>query len=170
MSRSSNEAPQRPEGASSSPLSRLDAGPKGVVTVPKQAAAAPAQQENERKLHCKRGDKVEFPVPAEHPHSIHQTLTPVRSAEDIGDFLGLWATVAEARDQPPPAPADLVAQLKRDEISVLRVAATSLRIPKGAVLTLNNPLNHIECDEVTIAGDLVAHGELVVRCNTLTLE
>ena len=63
-----------------------------------------------------------------------------------------------------------MAQLKRDEISVLRVAATSLRIPKGAVLTLNNPLNHIECDEVTIAGDLVAHGELVVRCNTLTLE
>ncbi|MET1040408.1 MAG: hypothetical protein ABWZ90_05175 [Acidimicrobiales bacterium] len=50
------------------------------------------------------------------------------------------------------------------------MAATSLRIPKGAVLTLNNPLNHIECDDVTIAGDLVAHGELVLRCNTLTVE
>ncbi|MET1040409.1 MAG: hypothetical protein ABWZ90_05180 [Acidimicrobiales bacterium] len=64
------------------------------MTVAKRPAAAPAQPEDERKLHCKRGDKFEFPVPADHPHSIHQTLTPVRSADDIGDFLGVWATVA----------------------------------------------------------------------------
>jgi hypothetical protein len=132
--------------------------------------AKPARRDDERKLHCKRREKIEFPVPEEHPHAKFQTLTQVRSAEDIADFLPLWAKIAEARDQPPPAPADQVAQLKKDEISVLRVAVTSLRIPDGAVMTLNNPLNHVECDDVTIAGDLVAQGDLVLRCNTLTIE
>jgi len=94
----------------------------------------------------------------------------VRSAEDIADFLPLWANVAEAKDEPLPAPADLVAQLKKDEISVLRVAVTSIRIPDGAVMTLSHPLNHVECDDITIAGDLVAQGDVVLRCNTLTIE
>jgi len=136
----------------------------------KRPAAARAPRHDERKLHCKRGEKLEFPVPKEHPHARFQTLTPVRSAEDIGDFLPMWAKVAEAKDQPPPAPADVVAQLKKDKISVLRVATTSLRIPARTVVTLNNPLNHIECDDITIAGDLIAQGDLVLRCNTLTIE
>jgi hypothetical protein len=138
--------------------------------VQKRPAAAPAPRGDERKLHCKRGEKIEFPVPAEHGLARFQTVTPVRSAEDIVEFLGLWAKVAEAKDQPPLTPADVVAQLKKEKVSVLRVAANSLRIPDRAVVTLNNPLNHLECDDVTIAGDLVVHGELVLRCNTLTVE
>lgn len=130
----------------------------------------PAPKDDEWKLHCKRGEKIEFPVPAEHALARFQTLTPVRSAEDIVDFLGLWAKLAETKDQPPPTPADLVAQLKKAKVSVLRVAASSLRIPARSVMTLNNPLNQLECDDLTIAGDLVVQGELVLRCNTLTVE
>lgn len=132
--------------------------------------AKPAPRDDERKLHCKKREKIEFPVPEDHPHARFQTVTPVRSAEDIADFLPLWANVAEAKDEPLPAPADLVAQLKKDEISVLRVAVTSIRIPDGAVMTLSHPLNHVECDDITIAGDLVAQGDVVLRCNTLTIE
>ena len=138
--------------------------------MPKRKAAAPAPRGDERKLHCKRAEKIEFPVPAEHGLARFQTLTPVRSAEDIGEFLGLWAKVEEAENRPPPTPADVAAQLKKDKVSVLRVAFSSLRIPDRAVVTLNNPLNHLECDDVTIAGDLVVHGDLVLRCNTLTVE
>ena len=104
------------------------------------------------------------------PLARFQTLTPVRSAEDIVEFLGLWAKVAEAKEQPPPTPDDLVAQLKKEKVSVLRVAASSLRIPARSVVTLNNPLNHVECDDVAIGGDLVSRGELVLTCNTLTVE
>jgi hypothetical protein len=131
---------------------------------------APASKRAERRLHCKRREQVEFPVPAEHDLARFQTLTPVRSAEDVQDFLGAWAKVAEGRDQAPPSALELAAQLKKQKVSVLRVAVDSLRIPDRAVVTLNNPLNHIECDEVTIAGDLVVHGDLVLRCNTLTIE
>jgi hypothetical protein len=138
--------------------------------VEKRPAAAPAPRDDERKLHCKRREKIEFPVPEEHPHARFQTLTPVRSTKDIGDFLPLWANVAEANDQSLPAPADLAAQLKKDKISVLRVAVTSLRIAGGSVMTLNNPLNHLECDDMTISGDLVVQGDLVLRCNTLKVE
>jgi hypothetical protein len=135
----------------------------------KRPAKAPALTGDDRKLHCKRGDKIEFPVPADHDLARFPTMTPVRSAEDVREFLGLWASVAAARDQPPPAPAAVVAHLKKNEVSVLRVAVTSLRVPDRSVLTLNHPLNHIECDDVTIAGDLVVQGDLVLRCNTLTL-
>ena len=136
----------------------------------KRPPAEPAPGGGERKLHCRRAEKIEFPVPAEHDLAGFQTLTPVRSAKDLSDFLGLWANVAEVRDQPPPTPADVVAQLKKDKINVLHVAVSSLRIPDRAVVTLNNPLNYLECDDLTIAGDLIVHGDLVLRCNTLTVE
>ena len=136
----------------------------------KRSSAAQPPGGEERKLHCKRQDRIEFPVPADHELARFQTLTPVRSAEHVQDFLGLWAQMAEAKGESLPTAEEIAGRLKKQKVSVLRVAATSLRIPDRAVLTLNNPLNHIECDEVTIAGDLVLHGDLVLRCNTLTIE
>jgi hypothetical protein len=35
-------------------------------------------------LHVRAGQKVEFPVSAEHPLAHFQTFTPVRSADDAG--------------------------------------------------------------------------------------
>jgi hypothetical protein len=97
-------------------------------------------------------------------------MTPVRSVDDIAPFLKLWEGLAAAQDQQPVAPAVLVAQLKKQKIKVLRIDADALQVANRATLTLNNPLNQLECADVTIAGDLVALGDLVLTCNTLTLE
>ncbi len=136
----------------------------------KRSSAAQPPNREEHKLHCKRQEQIEFPVPADHDLARFQRLTPVRSAEHVQDFLGLWAQVAEAKGESLPTAEEIAGQLKKQKVSVLRVAATSLRIPDRAVVTLNNPLNYIECDDVTIAGDLVVQGDLVLRCNTLTVE
>ena len=51
-------------------------------------------------LHVRAGQKVEFPVAAEHPLAHFQTFTPVRSADDVREFLALWAQNAASREQP----------------------------------------------------------------------
>jgi hypothetical protein len=133
----------------------------------KRAAASP--ERDERTLHIKRGEKVEFPVRARHPLARFQQLTPVRSSDDVYDFLKLWERVAETRGQPPATPATLVRRLKQEKLNVLRLSTSNLRIDNRAVVTLSNPLIQLEFDEVRIAGDLVARGELVLKCNTLTM-
>jgi hypothetical protein len=138
--------------------------------MPKRAAATRPQKRDERVIDVKRGEKIEFPVSAKHPLARFQTMTPVRSADDIVAFLKLWESAAAARDQLPVAPAILVGQLKNQKVKVLRITADALRISNRAMVTLNNPLNHLDCMDVTIAGDLVAFGDLVLTCNTLTLE
>jgi hypothetical protein len=136
----------------------------------KRRSGAPASERDERTLRLKRGDKIEFPVSAKHPLAKFQTLTPVRSPDDIRGFLRAWEEVAAAQDQPPVTPADLVAQLKKEKISVLRISSLHLRIADRAVVTLNNPLNQLDADSITIAGTLVSRGDLVVTCKTLTME
>ena len=85
------------------------------------------------------------------------------------DFLMLWARKAAAREQARPDSASVVAQLRKAEIKVLRVRTNNLRIDKGAVLTLNNPLTRLDFDTVTVIGDLVVNGDLIFNCNTLTV-
>jgi hypothetical protein len=131
-------------------------------------ATAPAE-EGERTLHVKRGQKIEFPVPSKHPLARFQKLTPVRSADDVYEFLRLWEQVAAAREQPPLTPSTVVARLKKEKVQVLRLSTSNLRIDNRAVVTLSNPLNQLEFDSVEIAGDLVARGELVLKCDTLTM-
>lgn len=138
--------------------------------MPKRAAVTRLQQRDERVLDVKRGEKIEFPVTAKHPFARFQTMTPVRSTDDIVAFLKLWESVAAAQDQPPVAPAALVAQLKKQKVKVLRIAVDALRISNRATVTLNNPLTQLDCADVTIEGDLIALGDLVLTCNTLTLE
>lgn len=125
---------------------------------------------NERTLHVKAGKKIEFPVAAKHPLAKFQTLTPVRSAGDAREFLVVWAQNAAASDLPTPNPAALVARLKKARVGVLRLLANDLRIERGAVVTLNGPLNQLEFDNVTIAGDLVVRGDLILKCTSLTME
>jgi hypothetical protein len=136
----------------------------------KRRSGARVSERDERTMRLKRREKVEFPVPARHPLAKFQTLTRVRSADDIPGFLRAWEEVAASQDQPPATPARLVAQLKKEKISVLRINPLHLHIPDGAAVTLNNPLNQVDADSITIAGTLVSKGELVVTCNTLTME
>jgi len=136
----------------------------------KRVSPARPSKEDERTLHIKRGEKIEFPVPARHRLAKFQKLTPVRSAKDITEFVRLWEQVAAANDHPPLTPARLVTQLKKEEIGVLHIDTPNLHIAHRAVVTLNNPLNQLDCDSVTIAGILVARGELVLNCNTLRVE
>jgi len=121
-------------------------------------------------LHVKAGEKLEFPVAEKHPHAKFQTLTPVQSAQDVHEFLMLRARDAAARERPTPDSAALVSRLREAKLGILRLFTSHLRIDKGAVLTLNNPLNHLEFDSVTIAGDLVVRGDLILKCNSLTAE
>lgn len=127
-------------------------------------------ERNEFTLHIKAGEKIEFPVEPKHPLARFQTLTPVRSAEDVHEFLLLWAQNAAAREQPTAESSALVARLTEAKLGLLRLFTKDLRIDKGAVLTLNNPLNQLEFDSVLIAGDLVVRGDLIVKCNALTIE
>ena len=125
---------------------------------------------NERTIHVKAGKKIEFPVDAKHPLARFQTLTPVRSADDVQEFLMLWAQNAAARELPTPDPAALVARLKKAKLGVLRLFANDLRVERGAVVTLNSPLNRLEFDNVTIAGDLIVRGDLVLNCTSFAIE
>ena len=126
---------------------------------------------NERTvLHVKKGKKVAFPVGARHPLAKFQTLTPVRSAEDVREFQAVWAQNAAARELPTPKSAALAARLKKARAGVLRLLANDLRIERGATVTLTGPLTQLEFDNVTIAGNLVVRGDLVLKCTTLTLE
>src|SRR5258706_317402 len=111
---------------------------------------------NERKLHIKRGEKITFPVPANHRFAKFQKLTPVRSPEDIYHFLLNWAQIAKAKGQPPPNPKTLVEQFARGKSRVFHLTPSLIRIAKGAVLTLNNPLNQLDADSIEIEGDLVS--------------
>ena len=95
----------------------------------------------ERTLHIKAGKEISFPVPARHPLARFQTLTPVRSAKDVHEFLTLWGRRAAAREQPMPTAANVVGRLRKAKLSVLRLYTNDLRIDRGAVLTLNNALN-----------------------------
>jgi hypothetical protein len=140
------------------------------VAMPKRTTGQRSPKGDDFTLRVKRGEKIEFPVPSKHPLARFQTLTPVRSSDDISDFLRLWEQVAARKDQPPVAPSTAVSQLKKQKTKVLRIAAHDLHIAKGAVVTLNNPLNELECDGVTVAGDLVSQGELVLKCETLNVE
>jgi hypothetical protein len=133
----------------------------------KRPAATPKR--DERTLHIKRGQKIEFPVAAKHPLARFQRMTPVRSADDVYDFLKLWEKVAEASELPPASPATLVRRLKKENIKVLSLSTSTLRVDSGAVVTLSNPLIQLEFDEIRIAGDVVANGELVLKCTTLTM-
>ena len=121
-------------------------------------------------LHVKAGQKIEFPVAKKHRHAKFQTLTPVRSASDVHEFLSLRARDAASRDLPAPNSRALVSRLREAKLGVLRLFMRELRIDKGAVLTLNNPLNQLDFDNVTIAGDLVVRGDLILNCNTLTIK
>lgn len=125
---------------------------------------------SELTLHVKAGEKIEFPVAEKHPLARFQTLTPVRSAGDVHEFLMLRARDAAAREQPTPDTAALVSRLSEAKLGILRLFTSHLRIEKGAVLTLNNQLNQLEFDSVTIAGDLVVRGDLILNCNSLTIE
>jgi hypothetical protein len=133
----------------------------------KRPAAAP--EGDDRRLHIKRGEKIQFPVPAKHPLARFQRMTPVRTAADVYDFLKLWEKVAEASELPPASPATLVRRLKKEKVKVLSLSTSTFRVDSGAVVTLNNPLIQLEFDDVRIAGDLVANGELVLKCTTLTM-
>ncbi|HKD03413.1 MAG TPA: hypothetical protein VKB77_13325 [Terriglobales bacterium] len=125
---------------------------------------------SEPTIHIKAGEKVEFPVAAKHPLAKFQTVTAVRAAEDVQEFLALWAQNAAVRDEPAPDTAAVVAHLRKVKLGLLRLFTKDLRIDKGAVVTLNNPLNQLEFDNVLIAGDLVVRGDLVLKCNALTIE
>jgi hypothetical protein len=125
---------------------------------------------NEQILHVKAGKKIEFPVPAKHPLAAFQKLTPVRSADEVHAFLILWAHKAASRAEPTPDAAVVVAQLKKAKLSVLHLLGNNLRIDHGAVVTLNNPLNHLEFDTVTIVGDLAVHGDLILKCTSLSVK
>ena len=123
-----------------------------------------------RTLHVKAGRKIEFPVAARHPLAKFQRLTPVRSAADVNEFLMLWARKAAAQEQPTPDKGKVLAQIKKAKLRIFRLFTSHLRIEKGAVLRLNNPLNQLDFDTVTIAGDLVVRGDLILNCSTLTLK
>lgn len=123
----------------------------------------------EQPLHVKAGEEIEFPVAEKHPLAKFQTLTPVSCADDVQEFLKMWTENAGGKEQATPNVAKLVAQLSGAKLKVLRVATTGFRVDKGAVVTLNNPLNHLEFDNVTIAGDLVSRGDLILKCNVLSI-
>lgn|SRR5262249_364411 len=129
-----------------------------------------AIQRNEQTLHVKAGQKIEFPVAKKHSLARFQTLTSVRSAGDVHEFLLLWARDARARGRPTPEPSTMVARMSRAKLQVFRLFTNNLRIDRGAVLTLNNPLNQLDFDRVTIAGDLVVRGDLILNCNTLEIQ
>jgi hypothetical protein len=133
----------------------------------RRGGAAP--EGDERTIHVKRGEKIEFPVPARHPLAKFQRLTPVRSADDIYEFLRLWEKVAEASEQSMPRPAELVARLKKEKVAILHLSTANLRIDSRASVTLDNPLIQLEFTNVRIAGDLIARGELVLKADTLTM-
>jgi len=137
--------------------------------MPKRTAASLPSDEGQGRLAVKRGEKGEFPVPERHELARFQTQTPVRSSDDIAEFMSLWDKVAETRDRPRPDAAEIVKQLRKEKTIVLHIHASELRVAKGAVLTLNNPLNRLTFDRITLGGDLVSNGELVLVCDTLTL-
>src|SRR5262245_66114572 len=94
-----------------------------------------------RTLHVKAGRKIEFPVAARHPLAKFQRLTPVHSADDVHEFLMMWARKAAASEQPTPDTANVLVQIKKAKLRVFSLLTSHLRIDKGAVLTLTNPLN-----------------------------
>jgi hypothetical protein len=127
-------------------------------------------KQNERTLHIKPGTKVTFPVPAKHPFAKFQKMTRVRSTEDLHDFLAQWSRVAQAKDQSPPTAKSVVAWFAKARVQILRLSPSAIRIGKGAVVTLNNPLNHLQADTIEIAGDLVSRGDLILDCATLSIK
>ena len=121
-------------------------------------------------LHIKAGEKITFPVSSKHRFAKFQKLTPVRSTEDLYDFLVHWDNFAKAKGELSPTPKDVVARFAKARIRVFRLNTTSIRIGKGAVVTLNNPLNHVQADTIEIAGDLVSRGDLILNCTTLSIK
>src|SRR5262245_44917246 len=99
-------------------------------------------------LHIKAGQKIAFPVKKKHRLAKFQTLTPVRSASDVHEFLSLRARDAASRERPAPNSRVVVSSLREAKLGVLRLVTRELRIDKGAVLTLNNPLNQLDFDNV----------------------
>jgi len=89
--------------------------------------------------------------------------------DDVYEFLRLWEKVAEAREESLPRPAALVARIKKERVSILHLSTSNLRIDGRAAVTLNNPLIQLEFENIYIAGDLIARGELVLKCDTLTM-
>lgn len=121
-------------------------------------------------LHIKAGEKITFPVSSKHRLAKFQKLTPVRSTDDLHDFLIHWDKFAKAKGESSPTPKDVVARFSKARIQILRLNTSFIRIDKGAVLSLNNPLNHVQADTIELAGDLVSRGDLVLNCTTLSIK
>ena len=121
-------------------------------------------------LQIKAGEKIAFPVSSKHRLARFQKLTPVRSTDDLYNFLVHWDNFAKAKGESSPTPKDVVARFAKARIRVFRLNTTSIRIGKGAVVTLNNPLNHVQADTIEIAGDLVSRGDLILNCTTLSIK
>ncbi len=125
---------------------------------------------NDAIIHIRAGQKVTFPVHAKHPLAKFQKRTPVRSTDDLYDFLVHWGQFEKANDRPTPTPKNLVARFAKSRIHIVRISSSLIRIDKGAVVTLNNPLNHLQADTIEIAGDLVSRGDLILNCTTLSIQ
>jgi hypothetical protein len=145
---------------------RMRVPPQGARLAGKRSAASKTDEET---IRVRRGDRVEFPVPARHPLARFQELVAVRSVTELSHFLVLWEKLAEGRDVPPLDPAAILRRLKRDQVKILHLSTATLRIDSGAVMTLNHPLNQLEFTDIRIAGDLVAHGDVVLKADTLTM-
>jgi hypothetical protein len=121
-------------------------------------------------LHIKAGEKITFPVSAKHRLAKFQKLTLVRSTDDLYDFLVHWDKFAKAKGESSPTPKDVVARFSKARIRVFRLNTSFIRIGKGAVVTLSNPLNHVQADTIELAGDLVSRGDLILNCTTLSIK
>lgn len=119
-------------------------------------------------LTIKKGERIEFPVPEGHPYARFQKLTTIKNTDEIAPFVELWRERAVSFGRAFPETTALNRAVSKGNLRLLEIKATNFVVLPGTVVTLNSPLNLLEFDNVTIEGDLVSRGDLVVRCKNLS--
>jgi hypothetical protein len=131
-------------------------------------------------LVLKKGQTIEFPVPAKHSLASCQRRVTVKSLDDLRDFAFVreWRKHAEEPDEgkccePPhlfkggrPSEEMLltaVGPLGR----LLQLHLRNFEVPAGSTVVMRNALNHINATKVIIEGTLEVHGELAITCDEI---